>query len=86
MVLIVRPLIIEAPLTLVDNTPVPTLEKILVDSAGDKELSFAQGAELFTIFENAFNLNDINVSRMLRYASRRNRKEQIIKIINTQKS
>ena len=85
-VLIVRPLIIEAPLTLVDNTPVPTLEKILVDSSGDKELSFAQGAELFTIFENAFSMNDINVSRLLRYASRRNRKEQILKIINTQKS
>ena len=85
-VLIVRPLINEAPLTFVENTPVPTLEKILVDTAGDRELSFAQGAELFTIFENAFSMHDINVSRLLRYASRRNRKVQILKIINTQKS
>ena len=81
--LIVRILVKEAPITLVDKTPVPTLEKILVDAAGDKELSYVQGSELYTIYENAFNMNKVNISRLLRYATRRNRKDNVLKIINT---
>ncbi len=81
--LIIRMLVNEAPTTVVAKTPVPTLEKILVDAATDKELSFAQGSELYTIFENALNINTINTGRLLRYASRRNRKEYIQNIINS---
>ena len=81
--LIVRPLVGEAPVTEVDGTPVPTLEKMLVDAAGDKEMAFAQGAELYTIYENAFGAHTVNKARLLRYASRRNRKEQILKILKT---
>ena len=82
-ILIVRPLVNEAPITTMNGITVPTLEKILVDASGDKELTFSQGSELYTIFENAFNKNDVNVSRLLRYAARRNRKENILKIIKT---
>ena len=81
--LIVRTLVNEAPITKVNDTPVPTLEKILVDAAGDKELIFAQGAELYTIYEEAFSSHNVNRSRLLRYAARRHRKDQILKIINT---
>ncbi len=81
--IIVRTLINEAPVVSMRNYFFPTLEKILVDAAGDKELLYAQGAELFTIYENAFQTHDINVSRLLRYAARRNRKDKIIKILNT---
>ena len=81
--IIVRALINEAPVVSVQNYFVPTLEKILVDAAGDNELLFAQGAELFTIYENAFQIHDMNVSRLLRYATRRNRKDRIMKILNT---
>ena len=81
--LIVRVLVNEAPITMINDTPVPTLEKILVDATGDRELNFAQGAELYTIFENAFSMNNVNLSRLLRYASRRHRKDSILKIINT---
>lgn len=81
--LIVRLLVNEAPITKVNDTPVPTLEKILVDAAGDKELIFAQGAELYTIYEEAFSSHNVNRSRLLRYAARRHRKDQILKIINT---
>ena len=80
--MIVRLLVNEAPITMVNDTPVPTLEKILVDAAGDKELAFAQGAELYTIYEEAFSSHNVNRSRLLRYATRRHRKEQILKIIN----
>lgn len=82
--LIVRLLVNEAPITKVNDTPVPTLEKILVDAAGDKELIFAQGAELYTIYEEAFSRHNVNLSRLLRYAARRNRKDNILKIIKTQ--
>ena len=81
--MIVRALVNEAPITNVADTPVPTLEKILVDAAGDRELNFAQGSELYTIFENAFSMHNINTSRLFRYAARRNRKEYIQEIINT---
>ena len=81
--LIVRTLVNEAPITKVNDTPVPTLEKILVDAAGDKELIFAQGAELYTIFEEAFSSHNVNRSRLLRYAARRHRKDQILKIISS---
>lgn len=82
-IIIVRTLINEAPVVSVQNYFVPTLEKILVDAAGDNELLFAQGAELYTIYENAFQAHNVNVSRLLRYAARRNRKDKIIKILNT---
>lgn len=82
--LIVRLLVNEAPITTVNDIPVPTLEKILVDASGDKELNFAQGSELYTIFENAFSMHDVNLSRLLRYAARRHRKDNILKIIKTQ--
>ncbi len=81
-ILIVRTLINEAPVTVADDTPVPTLEKILVDTTKDKELVFAQGAELYTIYEEAFSCHNVNRSRLLRYATRRHRKEQVLKIIN----
>lgn len=81
--MIVRPLVNEAPITKVNDTPVPTLEKILVDAAGDKELVFAQGAELYTIYEGTFSSHNVNQSRLLRYATRRHRKEQILNIINS---
>ena len=80
---IVRLLVNEAPIMKVDDTPVPTLEKILVDAAGDKEMVFAQGAEYYTVFDNALESHNVNTSRLLRYASRRNRKELIQRMINT---
>ena len=81
--IIVRPLIKEAPVVSVHDYLVPTLEKILVDAACDHELLFAQGAELYTIYENAFQIHDMNVRRLLRYATRRNRKDRITEILNT---
>lgn len=84
IILIVRALVNEAPITEVAGIPVPTLEKILVDAAGDRELKFAQGSELYTIYENAFSVNNVNKGRLLRYAARRSRKEYIQRIIDTE--
>ena len=81
--IIVRPLVQEAPTEKINGIIVPTIEKILVDAVSDKELQFAQGAELFTIYENAFEKFDINKSRLLRYASRRNRKPKVETILKS---
>lgn len=82
-ILIVRILVNEAPITIVNDTPVPTLEKILVDVTDDKELYFTQGAELYTIYNEVFERHNVNRNRLLRYASRRHRKDTILNIINT---
>ena len=79
--IIVRPLIREAPITEVDGCPVPMMEKMLVDAVSDKELVFMQGNELHTIYANAFSNYSINENRLLRYASRRNRKDKVERIL-----
>ena len=81
--IIVRPLVKEAPLDVIDGCPVPTLEKMLVDAISDKELQHLQGNELYTIYSNAFSDYAIKKTRLLRYAARRNRKQKVEQIINT---
>ena len=81
--IIVRPLVKEAPLDVINGCPVPTLEKMLVDAKSDKELQHLQGNELYTIYSNAFSDYAIKKTRLLRYAARRNRKQKVEQIINT---
>ena len=81
--IVVRQLIGQSPLTVVDGCIVPRIEKILVDVIGDNELFFASGSETYNIYEFAFERNRINKSKLLRYASRRNRKEKVVQIIQT---
>lgn len=80
--IVVRHLIGQSPLTLVDGCTVPRLEKILVDVIGDNELFFTSGYETYNIFEFALERNHINKSKLLRYASRRNRKDKVEQILN----
>lgn len=78
--IIVRPLVKEAPLDVINGCPVPTLEKMLVDAISDKELQHLQGNELYTIYSNAFSDYAIKKTRLLRYAARRNRKQKLNKL------
>lgn len=87
--IVVRRLIGQSPLCKVDGCRVPCLEKILVDAVGDNELLFAGGSEIYNIFEYAREVNRINYKKLMRYASRRNRKtiiESIIENIDHDKS
>lgn len=79
--IVIRPLINEAPTTEYSNCPTPTIEKILVDAISDKELQFLQGAELYEIFSNVFDRINVNKSKLMRYALRRNRKEKVESIL-----
>ena len=62
--IVVRQLIGESPLTVVDGCIVPRIEKILVDVIGDNELFFASGSETYNIYEFAFERNRINKSKL----------------------
>lgn len=81
-VIIVKNLNSEAPTLKLNELTIPTLEKILVDILIDNNLFAAQQGELDFIFKTAFDKYDINESKMKRYAARRNREEEIEKMIN----
>jgi len=74
----VRPLISESPM---QKTGAPTLEKILVDLAVDKEFISFQGNEIFTLFRSALEQYTINRNTLIRYAARKNKKEEIKNIL-----
>jgi len=79
--IIVRPLITEAPIQTTEKIHTATLEKILVDLAVDKEFISFQGSEIYAIFESAMGQYTVNQNTLLRYAARKNKKEEIKKII-----
>lgn len=83
-VFIVKALITETPIQKIDGVLSPTLEKILVDVFCDAVIFEAQqGAEMRTIFKEAFTKYTLNQSKMLRYADRRRRKEAFSHFIKT---
>ena len=79
--IVVRTLITEAPIQKTGKIHTATLEKILVDLAVDKEFMPFQGSEIYAIFEAAMEQYTINQNTLLRYAARKNKKEEIKKII-----
>ena len=79
--IIIRPLISESPLQLVEGINTPTIEKVLVDIVGDVEFSFLQGSEINYVYTTIFERHNVNKKKLLRYASRRGRKEEVEKLI-----
>ena len=75
--IIVKPLVSQAPLIDFGGICIPAVEKVMVDIIEDVEYAFAQGAELFTIFESLKADYDINFKALYRYADRRGRRKQI---------
>jgi len=83
--IIIRPLISESPLQLVDDINTPTIEKVMVDMVGDVEFSFVQGSEINYVYTTIFERHNVNKNKLLRYATRRGRKEGVEKLINANK-
>ena len=77
--IIIKPLITESPLTEDNGVPMPTLEKILVDTRVDADFFYLHGYENMEMLRTAISHYDVNRTRLLRYADRRNEKENIIK-------
>jgi hypothetical protein len=83
-VVIIKPLISEAPTQKINKVETATIEKILVDIFCDDVIfSAQQGAEKRTIFKEAFTKYTINQSKMLRYADRRRKKEELNQFVKS---
>ena len=76
--IIVKPLITESPLMLDDKVPVPTIEKLLVDTRVDPDFYYLHGYENLEMLRTAITHYNVNQTRLLRYADRRNEKESIL--------
>lgn len=87
--IIVKQLISESPIQSIKNIDTVTLEKMLVDIFCDEIIFSAyKGNEMKTIFTSAFNKYAINENKLLRYANRRGKREQLkkyLKLINGNK-
>jgi hypothetical protein len=80
--IIIKTLISESPLETDDGIPHPSVEKIIVDLYAD-ELHFRLWiGERERIVTELFGATIVNLSTLLRYASRRNRKDFIRSIIH----
>ncbi|HEY5745539.1 MAG TPA: DUF6577 family protein [Chryseolinea sp.] len=81
--IIVKSLVSLAPLQKNKKISVPTLEKILLDIFVESELyNVFQGRELGVIFNNAYNKYQLNFSKLLAYAKRRGKEEELIEFMS----
>jgi hypothetical protein len=88
---IIKPLISRSPKQKVavkdkskDEIYIPTLEKILIDVFSDDVTFYAiQGSEMDALFENALKRYQVNFTKLLSYAKRRNKEEQIKSYLET---
>lgn len=84
--IVVRPLISEAPIIAYggDSTRL-SIEKLLVDVVIDTDFISYQEFESLRLYRNALDVNIINETKLLRYASRRGCKDKIKNILNAAK-
>ncbi|MGM0568834.1 MAG: DUF6577 family protein [Elusimicrobiota bacterium] len=76
--IIIKPLITRSPLKEINEVAVPKLEKILVDIFSEQEIFFIfSGSEMNNIFNYAFENFHINLTTLLAYAERRNKRKDI---------
>lgn len=75
--ILVKQMISESPCVDVDGVPIPVLEKHLVDMVSDKMYAHHSAKDLDRQFRLAFDTHTVNQSKMLRYASRKGKKEEV---------
>lgn len=81
---IIKPLVSESPTQTVNGITTISIEKLLVDIfCDDVVFSAQQGSEMRTIFNEAFSKYTVNLSKMLRYANRRRKKEPFEEYLST---
>ena len=71
-IIIVKPLVTQAPLMKQEKYYVPMLEKLLVDIRTDKDFYYMQGFEAIYMTDTARQMYMINEEKLQRYAKRRN--------------
>lgn len=80
--ILVKPLVSEAPVYNENGIVMPDLEKILVDHQSDKEYASLTEEDIQREYQRAFELYPVNMSRLLRYAGRKGKKEETLDRIN----
>lgn len=70
-IVIVKPLVTQAPLMTQDGLRVPSIEKLLVDIRKDKDFFYMHGAEASYMIEAARTLYVVDEQKLKRYANRR---------------
>lgn len=80
-ILLIKPLISEAPLQQVDEVPTITTEKLLVDLVADDDLFFMYQEELTRIVGGLTARYVINTDKAQRYARRRNRLPELNELL-----
>lgn len=81
--MIIRNLVSESPVKNIKKITIASIEKILVDLYSDKMFLPFQGNELKHIFENAFENYTINENTLLRYASRKEKRDEMELFLKT---
>lgn len=81
--LIVRNFVSESPVKNIKKITIASIEKILVDLYFDKIFLPFQGNEIKHIFETAFQSYTINENTLLRYASRKEKRDEIELFLKT---
>jgi hypothetical protein len=77
--IVVKSLVSQAPTQILHGTKTVTIEKVLVDILTDEVIFAAQqGSEMHTIFKEAFEKYAVHENRMLRYADRKRKKEELV--------
>ena len=83
--IIITRLTTEAPTQKVNKVVTQTIEKLLVDIYCDPVIFAAQqGAELKRIYQEGFDKYKVNTTKMFRYASRRNKRDDIDNFIKNE--
>ncbi len=80
---IVRPILSQAPLIKIQGIITASMEKILVDLFCDPYFPSAKESEYHTILQNAFERHEINSKKLLRYASRRGKREELKQLLKS---
>ena len=75
--ILVKPMVSESPIFEDKGVSVPVLEKLLVDHDSDREYAALSDDDIQKEFQRAFELYPVNTSRLLRYAGRKGKKEEI---------
>lgn len=80
--ILVKPMVSEAPLFEQDSFVAPTLEKQLVDRIADKEYAGETDEEKLQTYQRSFEQYPVNLSRLLRYAARKGKKEEVQQLLS----
>lgn len=83
--IIVKALISEAPVFEKEGLTTGTLEKILVDVYFENEFETFRGSEMVQIYKNAFDRFPINVGKLLRYANRKRKRNEMKQFLESNK-